>query len=245
MKIRKWFWGLFCIGAAALIVAHQLGYLAAGIGLWSLIITVLLVPVIIESIIAVNFPGILFPLAFLTMIYAKPLGLERLQLWPLLLIALLLSVGLSLLFRPRKSWCTKMHDKYRHNAKDGCLPATDEESVSEDAEGDEIICETTFGEGTKYLHSDRLKRVIARCSFGALKLYFDDVLPAGKQIELQLDASFSGVSVFIPRDWQVKNSLSPFMGGVSEKHRNTPKADAPILLLTGRLSLSGVEIWYI
>lgn len=79
--------------AGAYLVVSQLGYLPA-VGVFSLLFTVVCIAVIVASIPHVHFGGILFPLAFIAIIYDKPLGITAITPWTVLLAALLLTIGL-------------------------------------------------------------------------------------------------------------------------------------------------------
>ena len=92
-KKRNIVWGLTLILGALLVIFSQLGYFDT-VGIPSLIITILLIPVIILSAASLNFSGILFPLAILGILYDDVLGIQALTPWPILLAALLLSLGL-------------------------------------------------------------------------------------------------------------------------------------------------------
>lgn len=90
--------------AGAYLVVSQLGYLPA-VGVFSLLFTVVCIAVIVASIPHVHFGGILFPLAFIAIIYDKPLGITAITPWTVLLAALLLTIGLHLIFgRFRKKY---------------------------------------------------------------------------------------------------------------------------------------------
>ena len=77
---KNYFWGVFLILAGAYLVVSQLGYLPA-VGVFSLLFTVVCIAVIVASIPHVHFGGILFPLAFIAIIYDKPLGITAITPW--------------------------------------------------------------------------------------------------------------------------------------------------------------------
>lgn len=100
MKNKSYFWGTFFILSAVLLILNALGLLA-GVSIVSLILTLLLIPLIVKSIRYASFSGVLFPLAVIAILFDKQLGIEKLTPWPVLGIALFLSIGLSLLFPKR------------------------------------------------------------------------------------------------------------------------------------------------
>ena len=82
------------------------------------------------------------------------------------------------------------------------------------------------------------------CSFGPIKVYFDNAkLNNGRGI-VRIDASFSGVELYIPKTWTVENRVSTSFAGVDEKNRNIGTLDN-ILTIVGSASFAGVEIIYI
>ena len=64
MKFKNWFWGLFFIVAACLVIVNQLGYLT-GFNIFTLIASIFLIAIIIQSATHLNFAGILFPFAMI------------------------------------------------------------------------------------------------------------------------------------------------------------------------------------
>lgn len=235
MKSRNIFWGVFFICAGGLVILHQMGYLTQ-IGIWSLIFTVLLIPVIIKSIQQLNFFGIVFPAALLLVIYAKPIGIENLSIWGVLVAAAFLGLGLSIIFNRRRHYPTYEQRDEPYHAYSGPAENNDENTA---------FFSESFGSSSKYLHSQDLKRADIRCSFGALKVYFDNALPAQNGAEIYFDCSFSGVELYIPHHWNVVNNIDVFAGGVDEKKRRFNTTDGPLLILKGRLQFGGIEIIYI
>ena len=101
MKASNIFWGVFFILAAIAVILNQLGLLA-GISLINLTITIFMIPIIITSIKHINFSGILIPLAIIGILYSDKLGIQALTPWPLLGSAIVLSIGLSFLIKPKQ-----------------------------------------------------------------------------------------------------------------------------------------------
>ena len=71
----KIFWGLLFILAAAYLVACKFWSLPS-ISIFTILLTVFLVTIIIKGIKHVNFWEILFPIAFLCILYDEPLGIN-------------------------------------------------------------------------------------------------------------------------------------------------------------------------
>ena len=237
-KHNNWFWGIFFIIASAAIIVNQLGYFTQ-INLLSLILTILLIPIILKSIIHVNFAGILFPIAILAILFAEPLHITNLVPWPILLTALLGSIGLSLLFK--KSWPHRVINGHfdNHNFHHEHF-----EQVVNNPDDSNVDFKVSFGSGVKYVNSESLKRVNLSCSFGALKVFFENSKISTDGAEIYLDASFSGIELYIPKTWNIINNANVSLAGVEEKnHRQEPTG--PQIILKGNISFSGVEIVYV
>ena len=179
---EKIFWGLFFILGAIFILVSRMGYFEE-IGLLTLFLTVLLAALLIKSIRHIEFTGILFSLAFLAILYDKPLGIEELTPWPVLGAALLGSIGLEILF----------HNKKRHNEhhafyKDCKTVDTADESC--------INYGTTFGSSIKYVNCDDFRQLNLDCTFGAMQVYFagmDLFIPKEWQVINHATAVFGGI----------------------------------------------------
>jgi predicted membrane protein len=232
--MKKVFWGLFFLVAGAFIIINQLGY--TDINLFSLLCTIFLVSILIKSIYRLSFPGILFPIAFMIIIYQEPLHLENITPWPVLFTALLGSIGLSIIFN-KGCW----HHKEYHFQKHHC---DHYDKVINDVDKENIDFEVSFGSSIKYINSDDFKSANLKASFGAMKAYFDNAKMKGDNATINLDVSFSGVELYIPKEWKVIDKINTTLGGVEFKNHNQDVTKKTVTL-TGKVTLSGVEIFYI
>lgn len=231
MKKERTFWGLFFIAAALLLIISKSGILNLGISLGLLLLAIIFVASLIKSAIHRNIPGVLFSLAFLYIIYAKAFGVVLLSPWTVLAAALLGSIGVSFLFRPHYM---KWHSSH----------CDDSFSDVETIEGEGMNLETSFGSSIKYIHSEEFKQSRIHCSFGEMKVYFDNAKVPSGQAVVQMDVSFAGTELFIPKNWKVISKASVSFGGVEEKGRYEPDGSVT-LILTGKVSFAGVTIIYV
>lgn len=230
MKKERIFWGLFFIVGAVAIVVSKLGFLS-GISLWTIFFSVFLVAVLIKGIMHRNPSGILFPIAFICILYDEPLGITAITPWTVLGAALLGSIGLSMLFQPWRK-------KHWHNHH------SDEDFDMETVQGESINLSTTFAGSIKYINSDDFKRANIKCSFGAMKVYFDNAIIQNGQAIVDVDVSFAGVELFVPKEWYVDNLVDASFGGVEEKNRSI-SGGTPVLRLVGECSFAGITIIYV
>lgn len=242
---RNYFWGSFLILAAAYLVVSQMGYLPK-MGPFTLIFTVVCLAVLISSIPRLNFGGILFPLAFIGIMYDKQLGITAITPWTILLVALLGTIGFHLLFgRFRKKNC---HWHKCHHKK---ISAYDTESWqeqggtdSESVEGEFVAIRVSFSSVIRYITSANLQTVNIEASFGSAEVYFDHAqIPSGN-VTVNVDVNFSGVQLYVPHNWQVINHVASSFGAVNEENKHTGELTGT-LTLEGSNSFGGITVTYI
>lgn len=202
-----------------------------GVNVISLILTILLVACMIKSVRHLNFAGILFPVAFLCIIYDKVLGITAITPWTVLGAALFGSIGLSILFHNKHHYRHFMHDE-------------NFAEIIDQEDGNSVQLATSFGSSIKYVNSDDFKQANLKCSFGAMKVYFDNAMIRNNNAIIQLDISFAGVELFIPKEWNVKNQANTSFGEIEEKNKNQTTG-IPSVTLVGNISFSGVTIIYV
>ncbi len=240
MRIRKWIWGLFFIGAAAIVLLNQFN-LFENISVFSLLITVFLIPVIVESAAKLQFYGVFFPLALLAIVYEEPLGIERITPWPVLLAALFLSIGFSILFRHRLS--ERVRNKLNGWQKE--IPdGFGSKRVQASAENFES-CSVSFGAVTKYLQSANLEGATLHCSFGNLKVFFDRAVPSPNGVQVNVSCSFGETVLYVPKEWQVLNKASAFLGDVKISYRTVEPGFGPMLVLTGDVNFGEIKVIFV
>ena len=159
MKNKNLIWGLFFILAGVALILDRTGLLGS-VSVWSVVISLLLVPVIVTSVRHLNFWGIFFPMAIMAILFDETLGIEKFTPWPVLGAALLLSVGFSFIFPYRyrftqSKWTTHTTDN----------PAWDKSSDN----GEYVRIDAKFSGCTKYITSKVLKRVDISCRYSGME----------------------------------------------------------------------------
>ena len=102
MKKSRMFFGVLFIIVAIMMIVTQLGIIDIQISVISLLLTVFFGVSAIWSLFHKRPTGFLLSLAFLAIIYDKPLGIEAITPWTVLLAAILASIGCHILFQPKK-----------------------------------------------------------------------------------------------------------------------------------------------
>ena len=240
-------WGAFLLLCAAFVIINQLtGFVEIGVG--SIIITVVVLVFIVQCIAQLSFAPLPIPVAVLYIIFQKPLGLPELGFWTLLFVALLATIGLSVLL-PRKHNNSvifrlkflpgenHMHTEYASNdnySDNGNYNNNDDNNPS---------VSVMMGAVSRYLHSNRLETARLNCNFGALEVFFNDVELSENGAEVHCECSFGAMEIFVPRHWNVINNINCSLGAVEfDKHFATSMESAPKIMLTGNVFLGAIEI---
>lgn len=243
---RQWYWGIFFVLAAVVVVISQLGLLT--VPLVNVIITLFLIPIFITSVIKVNFFGMLFSVALGLIVNGKVLGITQVGSWTILVAALLASIGLSLLFKRNRfhnnhNWNQNNNYQY-NNAANKTYVEHKVSGTTENTDNDVVQHKVSFSSSTQYIKSPNFKQADFSASFGALKVFFDGASLSPEGAHVNLDISFAGVELYIPKEWKVENNISATLGGVDEKNRHYVN-EGPVLYLEGNVSFGGIEIVYI
>ena len=232
MKKDRIFFGILLILGGIFLVISKLGYFPDA-NVFSLLLTVFLVVFIVKSVFHINFAGILFPIAFICIIYDKQLGITSITPWTVLIAALLGSIGFSMIFHKPNKWV-----KSEHNYEDYKFEKIDIEDESH------VRFKNSFGASIKYINTDSFEQAEFNCSFGAMKVYFDNAIMLNDNAVVRINASFSGIELYVPKTWNVNDKTDVFLGAISEKNKND-KTTTNTLTLVGDINFAGVEIIYI
>ncbi|MCL1880638.1 MAG: hypothetical protein FWF76_00480 [Oscillospiraceae bacterium] len=222
-------WGGFSIAAAVLVIANALhGFLT----IWQLITLIALVPTVVCGIYYKKFDFIFLPLAVIGIIFAEELGITAVTPWPLIIAAVLLTVGFQILLSKQK-----LSNKYGN--KYGGF----ETNVNEADEN--MDCQVKFGGCTKYFSEKEFRHATVNCDFGGVEVYFGDSTLHPDGAILNLTCNFGGVDLFIPKNWNVKIDVNVIAGAVDECGKNTPDPTLPTLTIVGSVNFGGVDITYV
>ena len=202
-RIRNLITGICLIIIAIGLVLWKLGKIAlhftiAGVGGFWLIVAILLAAYVIAAIIDLNISSIFFPLAIIAIIFRKPLGIEALSPWIILIVAGLLNVAYEKIFPdPMKK------------------ELTPDPVSSGDGNSKTVYHYMALGESTKYIRSNCLEKAGFKTCIGEMRAYLDSVsVPTG---ELTIATkTFCGETIlYVPREWEIINRVSVIAGDCS------------------------------
>lgn len=244
------FWGLFLLLSAAILIVSQLHLITYSFSFWTIVATIFLVAVLIKSLVYFAIPGTVFSLAFLGILYAKPLGITAIVPWTILGAALLISIGLSMIFRPllarHRPWMRRnyYHHGYQWQTHKGVRFRGTVDPDVKTVNDSEVDVYVKMGSSTRYVKSEDFKEANIDVSMGEAKVYFENVQVTNEAV-INVNASIGGIELYVPKNWQIVKELDNNMSGVSEVGYANVTDDSPTVTVRGLIYLSGLKISYI
>ncbi|GAA3634221.1 LiaF-related protein [Lactobacillus hamsteri] len=246
MKNRFWrsFWGIFFLAAAALVVVNQMGILTYKLGFWAIIGTIIFALSLIDGLINRRITESVFSVAFLLMIFAQPLHITKLVPWTILLAAVLISIGLGIIFRNRFHTVVYANKKIKdfRNKRESISDHIFTDTVSNE-NGAHVVIDQTMSDTSRYIHSKELETIDVRGKMGDINIYLDDAQAAGDTVVMNLDVTMTDLNVYVPLSWQVESNLGPTFGSLEIE--GTSNGGGPTLIIQGRASMSDVDVKYV
>lgn len=131
-------------------------------------------------------------------------------LWEILLPAIVILIGLSLIFGHKVDFNVKEKTK--------CLDSKDTESIF-----------AAFGEQNVSKSGEKFEKANLNAIFGAVKLDLRDA-KLEKETVIGAWAIFGGIEILVPEDCIVKVKATPVFGGVSNERKNNEDAKKTIYI---------------
>ncbi len=239
MKKGRVFWGILFILAAVYVVISQFG-IFPDVGIVCIALTILFAWLCVEGLRSLNFYEMLLPLAGIYWLYQDRLHESLLSFlwispWAVFGAALLVSIGLSLLFDGNKR---------RHVMQGVYAGSAGGSADGQQCTGEQIRLENNFGTVIRYVTSDNLKNATLENNFGTLTVYFDNAIVQSGSAFVNIENSFGAVNLYIPKEWKTRCSLAHSFGAVNERGLSLGTSLTEFYL-NGDTSFGTVNIYYI
>ena len=240
------FWGLMLIAIACYLILSQLQIVTLAVSITKLILGVIFVGTAINSIVEKSFGGFFCSLAFLWIIFDSVFKLPVVSTPVVLMIALLLTIGFSMLF-PKKHRVFANYDEKKHvewDDYDNPDKVGKHQTVFNSDTNETFYGSNRFGASAKYINTGNFQKADIDCSFGEIKVYFDSAKITGSSAEICVRQSFGCTQLFIPKEWQIVQKASAFAGAIEERNQNK-STGSPIVYLTGEVKFGSIIITYV
>lgn len=244
--IYRAFWGIFFIACALFVVLNQMGIWTYKLGFWAAIGTVIFAIGLLDGLINLRITESVFSVAFILMIFAEPLHITKLVPWTILLAAVLISIGLGIIFRNRFHTLVYANKKIKNfrNKREAITDHIFTDTVTKE-QGAHVMVDQTMSDSSRYIHSKKLETIDVNAKMSDVDLYLDDAQAAGDSVTMNVNLTMSDLTVYLPLSWQVESNLaSGFMSGDFEID-GTSNGGGPTLIINGRSSMSDIDIEYV
>jgi len=198
--------------------------------------SVLLGGISIYSLFRLRFIVTFLPVVGVLYICRDMLGIQNVNFWALALPAFLLGVGLSMIVHrshPERAFVWHVNSN----------SDTDEEIAGEDAEG-VVFANCRFGEKTRYIHLETVKKCVFDMQFGEMKIFFDASTIAEQGMVIQANVGFGELELTVPKTWEIDNHVSVFAGTVTEPEVISSESRTKVRL-AGNVNFGEITIRYI
>lgn len=221
-NLKTILWGLLLICLGVILALNAFDVIDFNLffkGWWTLFI---IVPCLIDLISLDNVIGDLIGIALgVLLLLASRDILSFGVIWKLILPAVLVIIGLSLIFK--NSINKAIHKEIKKHKKD-----------------DSKNYIAIFGEQKNNFANEEFKGANLTSIFGGLEIDLRDAI-IKEDIVISVVSLFGGVDIFVPDNVKVEVSSVPIFGGVENKNRNKKK-DGPIVYIDAVCIFGGIDI---
>lgn len=240
----RFIWGFGFLAAAVYLILSQLDIINFSIGIWAIIWTVVFLITLILSLRNTNIFGSVFSVAFLLMVYAKPLHISVLVPWTLLFAALLISIGLSIVFKNKIKSIYYINGKRVYkNSKEYVNSENEFSNKAVTDESDHVVISQKLSSISKKIKSQNLKSISIDSSLGSVDVYLSEAQAAGDVVSMSLNSSFGNIVIYVPLTWQIRDNIENVFGQVEILGQSN--GGGSTLDISGKNSFGKVTIKYI
>ncbi len=226
--------GIVLIIFAVCILLDRMGALP-NIPILKLGVLLLLVLVFFDSIRKLEFIGMAIPVGIGGWMFRNELGLSAVPGYLILVVAVLIGIGLTMIFGTRKKdWLQHFGGK---KFKGDSLSSYYEEEGSFDIDNN-------FNAKTEYVNIKNIRRGKIDNALGQLTVYLNGstIDPAGATIDM--DNGLGNLIVFIPKEFRVKFKTENGLGNIDIHGEGSKDENEPIVYINLDNGLGKVDIYF-
>ena len=249
MKATNIFWGILAILVAILLILNETGVIsplisAVGeVSVFAIILGIALLSYAISRLVKGKISEIFLPLAFIFMLFEKNLsviigknGEDIISNWLVILIALLLHIGFSILFKKEGiihvSYTTK-HDN-------------DDDDDDDDDDNDDVKhvhAGGSLSSSNVYIDCSTMTPNHIENNLGACNVYFENSERYNGGATIYVENNLGAMNINVPAAWKINASIENNLGSINIPE-NDDTDDRPVLFIKGENSLGSLNIKY-
>ena len=118
------------------------------------------------------------------------------------------------------------------------------EEFTENEVGSTIKVSSFLNTTSRYIQSQNLRRIDVKANLSDVNLYLDNAMLQDGHATIKVDVSLGDVNIYVPRSWEVNNSVDAFLADV--KFVGMPSGEGTQnLKVEGSIRLGDVKVHYV
>lgn len=224
-KVSNILWGIVLIGIGLIIGGNALGITNINIffdGWWTLFI---IIPCFIELFRDKDKIGNLIGLFIGVALLLACQGILDFNLiWKLLLPAILIAIGISMIFKDAI----------------GGKVSSEIKKLNEKRNGENQYCATFSGQNVNF-DGQNFTGADLTAVFGGVKCDLRNAI-INSDVVINASSTFGGIEIYVPANVKLKIKSTPLFGGISNKANINPEENSHTIYINGTTIFGGVEI---
>lgn len=232
--------GLALIAIAIVMMASALGYIP-DIPWFKLLCGTLFGIGTISALLKLDFVGMLFSASIVAWIFEEELMIEHLTPFPLVVAAILLGLGLKMIFGKKKGFIT-----YSRKDRDGHYVegSIDDVRKEEWQDGREVVLENVFNSTSKYVNAAPFSEARLENTFGSVNVYFDNANVYQGVAKIDLENNFGKMNIYLPGKWRAQINQESTFGNVRVHGEPNGDMDAPFVMVKAETNFGEINIYF-
>lgn len=236
-------WGIGFLAAGIFLLLDKLNVINFNLGFWTIIWTIVFVAFGISCIANKEIFGTVFAIAFLVIIYAKPLHITRLVPWTILGVALLIAIGLNMIFKKDTFKSETFVNGKKVKADESFYSQEVMSDTSKVETGEDVVINQRISDTSRDIHSQNLRSVTIDSVIGDAEIHLDQAKAAGDSVVLNINTTIGDVDLYVPSDWEVVNELNSSFGDID--YFGHSSGTGTKLILRGNKKIGDLEIHFV
>ncbi len=232
--------GLFLILIAAIMMGSAMG-LIPKLPWFKLLCGAVLTVSAVKALFKPDFFQGLMLASIVAWIFEKELGIEHLAPFPLVVAAILVGIGLNMIFRKKQTIITFSREDENGNVIRGGI---DEVKKEEWQDGRTVVLENLFNSTSKYVNSAAFSSARLENSFGSANVYFDNATVYNGEATIELENNFGRMNIYLPGTWRATISQESAFGHVSIHGEPNRDMDAPHVIIKAESNFGELNIFF-
>lgn len=232
--------GLTLIVIAVAMMGSAMG-LIPNVPWFKLLVSVVFAAGAIKSLLKLDFFGTFFSASIIAWIFEKELGIEQLAPFPLVVAAILLGIGLNMIFKRKHKVVSIGYHDVGGTYKEGSI---EEVRKEEWQDGRTVVLENLFNSTSKYVNSTSFSSAKLENTFGSANVYFDNATVYNGEATIDLENNFGRMNIYLPGKWRAQIRQESAFGHVSIHGEPNRDMEAPLVIINAESNFGELNIFF-